>query len=152
MEEEFIPYEQSLALKELGFDVPCVSYHKIIQFGKNEPELMGGYTQINTPKNFNDDNYKHLGDNYNIHIKSSNYVSIPTYHQIFRWFREKHNFDIEIGISFGSVNYSSKVVDRQNYKFPYIPGSFVTYREAEDACLNKLIEILKGYEQIRKIY
>lgn len=27
MKEEFIPYEQSLALKELGFDEPCLMYY-----------------------------------------------------------------------------------------------------------------------------
>ena len=27
MEKEFIPYEQSLALKELGFDEPCFATH-----------------------------------------------------------------------------------------------------------------------------
>ena len=26
MEKEFIPYEQALALKELGFDEPCLVY------------------------------------------------------------------------------------------------------------------------------
>ena len=27
MENEFIPYEQALALKELGFDEPCIGYY-----------------------------------------------------------------------------------------------------------------------------
>ena len=27
MEKEFIPYEQALALKELGFDEPCFGYY-----------------------------------------------------------------------------------------------------------------------------
>ena len=28
MEKEFIPYEQALALKELGFNEPCFAYHR----------------------------------------------------------------------------------------------------------------------------
>lgn len=27
MEKEFVPYEQALALKELGFDEPCLAWH-----------------------------------------------------------------------------------------------------------------------------
>lgn len=27
MQKEFIPYEQALALKELGFDKPCFGYY-----------------------------------------------------------------------------------------------------------------------------
>ena len=27
MKKEFVPYEQSLALKELGFDEPCLTYY-----------------------------------------------------------------------------------------------------------------------------
>ena len=29
MNKEFIPYEQALALKELGFDEPCFGYYNI---------------------------------------------------------------------------------------------------------------------------
>ena len=28
MEKEFVPYEQALELKELGFDEPCLAYLK----------------------------------------------------------------------------------------------------------------------------
>jgi hypothetical protein len=31
MQDQFIPYEQALALKELGFDEPCFGYYKLTE-------------------------------------------------------------------------------------------------------------------------
>jgi hypothetical protein len=63
MEKEFIPYEQALALKELGFDEPC----------------MAGY-DISTNQLFI--GYEHNHDFY---------TQAPLYQQAFRWFREEYN-------------------------------------------------------------
>jgi hypothetical protein len=69
MEKEFIPYEQALALKELGFDEPCFFSYDYW----NTERLANTY-------------YNYV--NYNVREKS---VSAPLYQQAFRWFREKHN-------------------------------------------------------------
>ena len=77
MEKEFIPYEQALALKELGFDEPCFNaydeYGKFIYFNK----------------------FKKIQNSEIIKINSLNptieICSAPLYQQAFRWFREKHN-------------------------------------------------------------
>jgi len=61
MNKEFIPYEQALELKELGFDEECLAIYNI-----NE-ELETGYYQ-------------------NKYV-----IAAPLYQQAFRWFREKHN-------------------------------------------------------------
>jgi hypothetical protein len=37
MENEFIPYEQALALKELGFDEPCLAYYDMRSFTQRIP-------------------------------------------------------------------------------------------------------------------
>jgi hypothetical protein len=42
MNKEFIPYEQALALKELGFDEPCLGFRYI---EKNKPEESPTYSQ-----------------------------------------------------------------------------------------------------------
>ena len=67
MEKEFIPYEQALALKELGFDEKCgACYYK-----KFDNEI--GYHKV-----YRDFNFVQLT------------VSAPTFSQAFRWFREKY--------------------------------------------------------------
>ena len=40
MEKQFIPYEQALELKELGFDEPCFGFYVPLLDGTQEFELM----------------------------------------------------------------------------------------------------------------
>jgi len=63
MKKEFIPYEQALALKELGLDEPCLGYY-------TSPD---GLT-LEQPDG-----------------KNGQFVYFaPLYQQAFRWFREKY--------------------------------------------------------------
>jgi hypothetical protein len=45
MEKEFIPYKQALALKELGFDEPCLGWYlpEIVDRGNTASVILGGY-------------------------------------------------------------------------------------------------------------
>ena len=126
MENEFISYTQALALKELGFDEPC--------FGRwIEPTELS----ISSPK---DDVYCQKQHEF------SWTALAPLYQQAFRWFREKHGM---LGcIEFVEPEYGGDY----GYKLYYKPGhlyidhwnkGFKTYEEAEQACLDKLIEICK---------
>jgi hypothetical protein len=119
VEKEFVPYEQALELKELGFDEEC----------------FGFYTE----------EYKELIRSkyvkYPINLPTKPFLA-PTFSQAFRWFREKYGYYplIEMNEQF------KKWLSR----FCNIDGSICaigvhsTYEEAEIACLNKLIEIVKN--------
>jgi hypothetical protein len=114
IEKEFAPYEEAFALKELGFNEPCFGYWKSKNWLIQEKTRTDGYT--------------HADQEY----------SAPTFSQAFRWFREKYElysfvFNFEEG--FGYVTYKEGVTQTNE--------SFDTYEEAELACLNKLIEIVK---------
>jgi hypothetical protein len=69
MNKEFIPYEQALELKELGFNELCLFYY-------TDNESLRIYHQSEI--------YDDL-------------VGAPLYQQAFRWFREKYNFTYSIG-------------------------------------------------------
>jgi hypothetical protein len=72
IEKEFVPYEQALALKELGFDEPCLNlYHK------DTRQIM--YNPIDNVVMIKIDNHN-----------KTNHCSAPLYQQAFRWFREKY--------------------------------------------------------------
>ena len=75
MEKEFIPYEQALVLKELGFDEPCFGY----------------YTG----------DKKHLLIRPNMGRRNEDLNDIvcaaPLYQQAFRFFREKYKSNFIIG-------------------------------------------------------
>jgi hypothetical protein len=136
MKKEFIKYEQALALKELGFDEPC--------FGRwIEPTELS----ISAPK---DDEYCQKQHEF------SWTALAPLYQQAFRWFREKHNLYSEINLDSYKEPYSLKVtikhldntntfVDKEYYPYSNGIGDIDNkkYEEAEQACLDKLIEIVK---------
>lgn len=126
MNRESIPYEQALELRELGFNGQCFAWY--------HPD-------------------KHL-DVWSIHTNGDMEVpleaSAPLYQQAFRWFREKHNI-----LSTIYANASGFLYEWQDaiggthrgwseYEGPNDSGCWDTYEEAEIACLNKLIEIVKN--------
>jgi hypothetical protein len=122
IENEFIPYEQALALKELGFDEPCLAYY-------NKKELFS-FTQIcNEP----------LEGHY---IKVSNRLCTPLYQQAFRWFREKHKLHSTI-TSISQESWQWHITKPGESLGKLYNEDFYTYEEAESACLDKLIEIVK---------
>ena len=146
MNKEFIPYEQALELKELGFNEPCFA-----RYIKDELKLYHVDTQ-------------------NSHKESA---LAPLYQQAFRWFREQVFSQIVVNKKGASVqgmlsllplvylnNYEIKVIKESIYhtldkfsgaKIPsyeaalsFIGYEVPTYEEAELACLKKLIEIAKN--------
>jgi hypothetical protein len=117
MNKEFIPYEQALELKELGFDEECLAIYNI-----NE-ELETGYYQ-------------------NKYV-----IAAPLYSQAFRWFRENYGLASQFSyyhvpkwtfeiLEFTEIKMTpSKIVSEHSKSR--------TYEEAELACLIKLIEVVK---------
>ena len=128
MNKEFVPYPESLALKELGFDEPCFGLWNINN-GKYEADIIG---ICKYSKDFNRE------------------VLAPTFSQAFRWFREKYKL---IGLVQRDItrNYNgwwfkilSQIEEKDNPILLYSEDfNKDTYEEAELACLRKLIEIVK---------
>jgi hypothetical protein len=136
MENEFVTYEQALALKELGFDEEC--------FGEWLNLKIGKYLRLNEEDSF-----------WNTTSLSAN-IKAPLKQQVFRWFREKYEFliiirDIEI-IASDKSGYRWKWVIFKLTDDIYIAedksilGS-LTYEEAENACIDKLIELAKQQDK-----
>jgi hypothetical protein len=138
MTQEFIPYQQALELKELGFDEPCFGYY---------------YTLNGKDWNFAEKTeYSRLDDEMNIGGKFT--ISAPLYQQAFRWFREKHNIQGYIYSSTvrGNVEktkqFTGYIWNINGIDIPFLSTDardelHDTYEEAELACLIKLIEIVK---------
>jgi hypothetical protein len=123
MEKEFVPYEQALALKELGFDEPCLGYY----VGKDKEV----YTSNET-----------LSAPFKFRLESKTTFVAPLYQQAFRWFREKYKlhtwiYQVEDSKFFFSCLKNGRYLVCNSIEF-------TTYEEAEQECLVKLIEIVKN--------
>jgi hypothetical protein len=127
IEKEFIPHEQALALKELGFNESCLGWYQ--------------------------DNTLRLDINSNQSIRFHELLGrfkggllAPTYQQAFRWFREKYNLASHI------ATYWQHDWNNYSYQYYFVEDKiewngmehYKTYEEAELECLKKLIEIVKN--------
>ena len=133
MNKEFIPYEQALELKELGFDEQCLTSYN------PKKELVGVFdTALQNDDVEVEDCFV---SNSNVH---TTFVAAPLYQQAFRWFREK--YELVSWVSLGSQNsreYIFGILTDSTFIGSY-NTNFSTYEEAELACLKKLIEIVKN--------
>ena len=83
MEKEFIPYQEDLELKQLGFDEPCMATYSTIPY-----KLKEGYTHILRVPTYSQafrffrERYPHLNFGFGkIHPESENYH----YHINYKW-------------------------------------------------------------------
>ena len=118
LEKEFVPYEQALALKELGFDEP--HFKSYVGISNNGDIKDCTYVLCNGKLN-NDD------------------VSAPTFSQAFRWFREMYKIHSYVDKCLTdtfryNLDLNGSMIGLSGHK---------THEEAELACLIKLIQIVK---------
>ena len=122
MEKDFVSFEIALKLKELGFNKECFKY------------------------------YTKTGELY-----SSNHYGIhaPLYYQAFRFFREKYNIQGYIysstvrGNAEKTKQFTGYIWNINGIDMPFLSTDardelHDTYEEAELACLQKMIEIVKN--------
>jgi hypothetical protein len=115
MSEDFIPYQEALELKELGFDKPCFGEY---YYGKLKyDEVSNGQTAHN------------------------DLALAPTFSQAFRWFREKYNLFGQVNIHTYFIYKISNDGFEMIKQYDKLTN---TYEEAELECLKKLIEIVKN--------
>jgi hypothetical protein len=132
MKNEFIPFQQALELKELGFDEPC--------FGKIYAD--GGSEQLSYP-------YKNSDQ-----IGKVTSCSAPLYQQVFKWFREKYNLRGFIGFRPNVKQFDCHIYDMSLSGEEYVKQRTMeefnkdpkvgTYEDAELECIKKLISIVKN--------
>ena len=137
MEKHFVTYNQSLALKELGFDMPCFKYVYIGDTGNN----INRYEEVEPSR----------AKNYNKYFLC---ISQPLKSQVFEWFRERYNILNEITFFrdnkrikkaywFTIFKWDDNMVNREIIRDEN-DLYYYTYEETESACIDKLIELVKG--------
>ena len=129
--KDFATHNQALALRELGFDEPCLGYWS--DWGTQEPFLLT--CELGTEKQ-------------SCSIRRKNFLcSAPTYSQAFRFFREKYRLPSWIEEFNGArISYHFVINSENEYKYHTLDNNleYKSHEEAESACLDKLIEIVKA--------
>ena len=146
--EILVPVRIAKKLRKIGFDKKC---HFFWNFYDDVYDLCC-YADRSE-----DDNYL-LPNAYNYNDENSTgyyvYLSMPTYEQVFAWFREKgfecnieSYYDIFISKRIGYL-YSIEVIENDMRAFTYNDDNcFDTYKEARLDALTKLIKL---YEEDKK--
>jgi len=150
MKNEFISYKEALALKELGFNEPCV----------------GTYHNRGNGVGFTFGMFQHPKRNSQANTVSGTFIGeqgcyAPLYQQAFRWFREEHGLYVEYYILEyrGQDTYAFQIFDFKKQSTVYncclnddgelIKGGYSTHSGAEEASLKKIINKLK-FEKIKE--
>ena len=116
MENEFIPYEQALALKELGFEEDCLSFY--------DPHNKNLYI-VGNPLNYNF--ISTLPEILKVKNPKARDISAPLYQQAFRWL----------------VNKITNPLYVEDFLIAYL-NEYRNKQEAELECLKELIKIIKS--------
>ena len=130
MEKYFTNHNQCVALKELGYNEPCLASWNF-------------YT--------NEFNY----NPYPSTFRSDDVIQLPLKSQVFEWFRKNHLLGHDINCPF--VSYSGKnaeirnggryelyITDEEQLSLPEDIFYSTDYFEAESKAIDKLIEIVKN--------
>ena len=117
MEKEFVPHDLALDLAKLNFNEKCFGYYGI----QNELKI-------------------EISSNLDTNLTRRDFYAAPTYSQAFRWFREKYKVRFFIQSGMSDLGEFFKVIFPDGEQRGM---SYTTYEEAELACLQNLIEIVK---------
>lgn len=119
MDNEFVEYDQALALEVQGFDEPCLAWYEV-----GGSALRPNATKVTLST---------------VHTNSNSYmVAAPLYQQAFRWFRERelyHEIQVDTTrhpkFTYRIVNSFGAMILSENL--------YNSYEEAELECLKYLI-------------
>ena len=126
-EEFLVPVSIAKKLKEIGFNEPCLfvlnPHNTLILSSEVHDKGIIDIRKIKPRSNGK------LGEDF---------CSVPTYEQVFAWFREKGLYgNIEAGSKYNSIYiFSDNDLDMGNNVYP-------TYEEAREELLKRLIKIYK---------
>jgi hypothetical protein len=131
MEKEFVPYQQALEFKNLGFDEPCFGWYSSMEGNPFRQGYCETYSGI------------------------ENCAKAPLYQQAFRWFREKYNIDAWVQpfmMNGSKLKPNHPYLPDESYSYWIFrdgvwvddKADFDSPEEAELACIKKIIEIIKN--------
>ena len=131
-----VPLEIAKELKEIGFDEPCNHY---VRISNDDIKLKINHSSIGLV--ILKRNSEYLND------EIASFVTIPTWEQVFEWFREKGLecfIEIEYQSTFEECCYYCYVITNPRGKTIDCKSYFDDYNEAREALV---IELIRTYQR-----
>jgi hypothetical protein len=122
-QKEFVSFQTACGLDFIGFSETCLAFY--------------------------DENYK-LIFKISEYLNNVTDILAPLYQQVFTWFREKHELNYEIK-QVSKRLYNAKVYTTDKLHVFLIDNDFHGYKSAENAILNKMIDIVEKNAIKKKI-
>ena len=138
IQKQFCSYEIALALKELGFDEPCIArFNSDGNFIILRQTATSDMSLVSTIKN-SEDITLFIGD-----VVTP--ICAPLWQQVVDWFRETHGIHIDldfgIGWGYGFIPVGATVEHDWNH---FEDNHNWSYPEAREAAILEAIKIVKG--------
>lgn len=129
IEKQFVPYEQCLKLRDLGFDEDCIAGYRTDRNNCLTTPTNNSYRYIPTYGKYTHQN-KHV-------------LKATLWCQIFDWFEDKYDYRIHIYRSLTTYNKFSFDVNDNQASYLHSTSWRNSREEARIACLDKLIELIQ---------
>ncbi len=128
IQEQFVPYEIALKLKELGFDEECFGYY----YDKTD--------NIQTSYSFH---FNGKGE------RLANDVNAPLFQQVIQWLREKYNIHIIVKSyndeELNQILYENDIIDVNDNWNEFSDYTFYhTYQEALTQAIIESLKLIKN--------
>ena len=140
-EEFLVPVEIAKELKEIGFDKPCLFDYL------NDNIYLEGSASVGFPNDPENADFIATLDQLEevVNQEGADWVTVPTYEQVFAWFRSKglfHSITIEEDLIEGNIFFDSEIRNTDADIVTMFTGG--AYEEAREELLKRLIEIYRN--------
>jgi len=138
LEEQFLPYQEAIAMKELEFNEVCI----VAYFNQTKKIELEWYPEGIVESC---EEYYYCTNNSKLLCSCTS----PTYQQAFDWFEKEHNIIVDIRPNYSFNERSFQPYFHEDGKETYLSGllggyvSFNTKQKARVASVRKLISMVK---------
>ena len=130
--EDFVTYEQALALKKLGFIEDCTHYYQSnILYDKDVFAYYKEHVTISK-----------LSESFNNIIIKDDVCDAPTLAQVQKWFRVKHKQSIEP--TYDETDWNCMITDMTNGIWTDLDNRFNSYEEALSTGITECLKLLEN--------
>lgn len=143
MEEEFVPYGESLRMKDLGFNDPC---HSVYGYNMMDYTDTGMYKRLVSLEEIRfTEGCFDMGKESITNSFLDGEICSPTYRQAFKWFRDNYSLYVSIFIDEKRKFRFTVTTLGEGVREDNSPAlRYDSYEECESESLNHLISIVEN--------